>query len=155
MKVWKGFAPLKCKIFMWLAQKHRLPTNEQRFWHLLATSASCPLCSEDEDTNHLLVMCANAREIWDYFILIRTDAYCSLHGILASWFNTVAETTVSTAVDWTIWKHRNTKVFNNINEPMLVAARRCIEDVHLWANRCTKDCSCSQLLSWCMTFDPP
>jgi hypothetical protein len=30
-KVWKSAAPLKCKIFCWLAGKRRLPTNERRF----------------------------------------------------------------------------------------------------------------------------
>jgi hypothetical protein len=28
LKIWKGAAPLKSKIFLWLAHKKRLPTNE-------------------------------------------------------------------------------------------------------------------------------
>jgi hypothetical protein len=32
-KVWRSVAPLKYKIFCWLARKKHLPTNKQRFRH--------------------------------------------------------------------------------------------------------------------------
>jgi hypothetical protein len=61
--VWRSDAPLKCKIFCWLAKRRRLPTNERRFQHLLAPSAACPSCPLDEDVDHLLLACPRAREV--------------------------------------------------------------------------------------------
>jgi hypothetical protein len=68
-KVWRNAAPLKCKIFCWMAKRQRLPTNERRFRHSLANSATCPSCDQDEDTNHLLLGCSRAREVWMMFFL--------------------------------------------------------------------------------------
>ncbi|KAK1642240.1 hypothetical protein QYE76_060045 [Lolium multiflorum] len=65
--VWRSAAPLKCKIFCWLARKRRLPTNERRFRHHLSTSAACLSCPLDEDTDHLLLFCPQATEVWGHF----------------------------------------------------------------------------------------
>jgi hypothetical protein len=54
-KVWRSAAPLKCKIFCWLARCRHLPTNARRFWHRLMTSACCPGCDLDEDKDHMLL----------------------------------------------------------------------------------------------------
>jgi hypothetical protein len=72
-KVWRSVAPLKCKIFWWLAKRHRLPTNERRFRHQLSASASCPSCALDEDVAHLLLSCHRAREVWQFFNLEPPD----------------------------------------------------------------------------------
>ncbi|KAK1667804.1 hypothetical protein QYE76_055963 [Lolium multiflorum] len=61
-KVWRSAAPLKCKIFCWLARKKRLPTNERRFRHHLNGSATCLACPLDEDTDHLLLLCPRAKQ---------------------------------------------------------------------------------------------
>jgi hypothetical protein len=65
--VWRSAAPLKCKIFCWLARKKRLPTNERRFRHHLSTSATCLSCPLDEDTDHMLLFCPQATEVWGHF----------------------------------------------------------------------------------------
>jgi hypothetical protein len=36
-----------------------------------------------------------------------------------------------------------------------VTINRCIEDVRLWANRCTKSQSSVTLIAWCNLYDPP
>ncbi|KAK1644273.1 hypothetical protein QYE76_062078 [Lolium multiflorum] len=63
----RSVAPLKCKILCWLARKKRLPTNEWRFRHQLSSSASCLSCSHGEDTDHLLLMCSQTWEVWNFF----------------------------------------------------------------------------------------
>jgi hypothetical protein len=64
VKAWKSVASIKCKIFVWLAHKHRMSTNARKHRHQLATLAICP---EVEDVDHLLVGCCKAREVWDSF----------------------------------------------------------------------------------------
>ncbi|KAK1677310.1 hypothetical protein QYE76_038158 [Lolium multiflorum] len=61
-KVWRSAAPLKCKVFCWLAWKKSSPTNERRFQHQLSNTAACLSCSQYEDTDHLLLTCPSARE---------------------------------------------------------------------------------------------
>ncbi|XP_071685447.1 uncharacterized protein [Lolium perenne] len=56
-KVWRSAAPLKCKVFCWLAWKKRLPTNERCFRHQLCNTAACLSCFQHEDTHHLLLTC--------------------------------------------------------------------------------------------------
>lgn len=52
--IWKNYAPNKCRIFLWLAHKGMLYTNERRFRRGIAASADCPFCSSVESTNHML-----------------------------------------------------------------------------------------------------
>jgi hypothetical protein len=66
-----------------------------------------------------------------------------------------AEATITTAVAWSIWKRRNTLIFNHVDDSLSVTVRRCIEDVRLWAYRCSKPASAVSLYNWCIAFDPP
>jgi hypothetical protein len=109
----------------------------------------------DECTDHLLLGCAKAREMWDFFSLSPSAASPQLDGLLDSRFRSHEEATISTAVAWNIWKRRNVKIFYGIDEPLPVTARRCLEDVRLWAHRCSKAQTRDYLLYWCNNFDPP
>jgi hypothetical protein len=46
-------------------------------------------------------------------------------------------------------------VFNSEDESPASLARRCIEDVWLWAHRCRSADSKQSLQAWCINFDPP
>jgi hypothetical protein len=65
--IWRSAAPLKCKVFYWLARRWCLPTNERRFRHNLSPSATCISCPEDGDIDHLLLLCPQAKEVWNFF----------------------------------------------------------------------------------------
>jgi hypothetical protein len=153
VKAWKSVAPIKCKSFVWLAHKHRLSTNARRHRHQLATLAICPLCPEVEDVDHLLVGCCKAREVWDSFSY--SDGARGIDDLLDSRFRSSAEATVATAIAWNVWKRRNGKIFNEIDETLMIIRQRCIDDVRLWTNRCTKAAPRMYLLNWCHIFDPP
>jgi hypothetical protein len=61
--VWKSWAPLRCKIFAWLALQCRLLTTEQRHRHGLQDQVSaCFTClQEPGELNHILMDCVYAR----------------------------------------------------------------------------------------------
>jgi hypothetical protein len=65
------------------------------------------------------------------------------------------DSTIRAAIAWNIWKRRNAIVFNSKDEPLQVVTRRCIDDIRLWAHRCSNPASSDSLLSWCTQFDPP
>ena len=154
--VWKNAAPLKCRIFNWLVRRQRLPTNDRRFRHQLGVSPNCAFCSIVEDTDHLLVCCPRAREVWDLF-------YPSTNGLVASSVQELwaarcgdfVKTTICTAISWNIWKRRNAKVFNNVYEPLDAVKSRCMEDIRLWAYRCKSASAANALKSWCLAYEPP
>jgi hypothetical protein len=149
-KVWRSAAPLKCKIFCWLARKKRLPTNERRFRHHLGTSATCLSCPGDEDTDHLLLHCPRASEIWRFFHRDFDDHdYATFPDFWLLRCRTYEETTINTAIAWSIWKRRNALTFNGVIEDISMVAQRCLEDIRLWAFRCTTPASSHLLNSWC------
>ncbi|KAK1698455.1 hypothetical protein QYE76_015152 [Lolium multiflorum] len=125
-------APLKCKIFCWLARKKRLPTNERRFRHHLTTSAACLSCNTDEDTDHLLLFCPRATDVWEFFHCgFDPSAYSSFSDLCLKNSCSYEEATINTAIAWNIWKCRNALTFNGVVESgvRLRGRRRAVTDV--------------------------
>jgi hypothetical protein len=64
-QLWKGWAPNKCKIFIWLAIHNRCWTADRLQKRRLPHPAYCPLCDqEDEIAQHILTFCVFARQFW-------------------------------------------------------------------------------------------
>lgn len=64
--IWKCWAPLSCKIFMWLAIQYRVWTSDRRLRHgLQEESSTCFFCDQEEDAvDHILLGCVYARQVW-------------------------------------------------------------------------------------------
>ena len=64
--IWRSLAPLKCKLFAWLAMQHRIWTSDRRARHELQDRPSaCYTCLQEEDNaEHILVQCVYTREVW-------------------------------------------------------------------------------------------
>ena len=64
--IWRCWAPLSCKLFMWLAMQYRLWTADRRLRHGLQDQVSaCYICDQEEDTvDHILLRCVFARQVW-------------------------------------------------------------------------------------------
>lgn len=64
--IWRCWAPLKCKIFGWLALQRRLWTSDLRHKHGLQdqTSPCFTCCQKDDTVEHILTQCIYARETW-------------------------------------------------------------------------------------------
>jgi hypothetical protein len=155
-KVWRSTALLKCKIFCWLARKKRLPTNERWFRHHLGSSATYLSCPRDEDTHHLLLRCPMASEVWRFFHHDFDDQdYATFQDFWLLRCHTFEETTINTAIAWSIWMRMNALTFNGIIEDISVVTQRCLEDIRLWAFRCTTPASSHLLNSWWNGDDPP
>lgn len=72
--IWKSWALLLCKVFMWLTIQYRLWTSDRRLRHGLQDETSpCFLCEQEEDiVDHLLLQCAFARHVW-YLCFFKVD----------------------------------------------------------------------------------
>lgn len=128
--IWKVFAPLKCKLFMWLASKNRLWTADRRFRHgLQDRTSACFTCLQDEDTaQHILAHCAYAREVWflclqDVGLMI---AEPQRQVPFEEWWLSTREQVSQgdrrkfdspvILVSWMLWKQRNARVFANTGD---------------------------------------
>lgn len=124
--IWKNWAPLKCKIFMWLAIQHRIWTSDRRARHGLQDRPSnCFTCLQDEDNaEHILIQCVYAREVWhgclhelNLGVVRPTSEDELLHWWLEARRGFRKEhkrgfDSFVTAVAWALWKQRNARVFN-------------------------------------------
>lgn len=63
--IWKTWAPLRVKIFLWLTFRRRHWTNDRRARHGLEAREECYLCEQEPETiDHILCCCSYSREIW-------------------------------------------------------------------------------------------
>ena len=120
-RIWKSWAPPKCKFFLWLVAQNRCWTSDRLAKRGLNHPNNCPLCDQESETiNHLLVSCVFSRIFW--YKLLRQFGLHSLApqldavSFLDRWEQ--ASETVSgltrKGLDsliilgaWLIWKHRN------------------------------------------------
>jgi len=61
-RLWKSWAPNKCKVFLWLAIRNRCWTADRLEKRGLPHPNQCPLCDQENETvQHLLASCVVAR----------------------------------------------------------------------------------------------
>lgn len=123
--IWKSWAPMKVKFFIWLAVKERLWTADRRHRHGLQRNAECTFCEQElETTVHLLAACPYTKEVWhivstvlhiqnttslsetsltDYWVHKRRAMSRSLRKGMDSLFMLIS---------WIIWKQRNDRNFD-------------------------------------------
>ena len=60
-RLWKSWAPNKCKVFLWPAIRNRCWTADRLAKRGLPHPDKCPLCDQEETVQHLLASCVVAR----------------------------------------------------------------------------------------------
>lgn len=64
--LWRCWAPLSCKLFMWLTRQFRLWTSVRSLRHGLQDQrlACFPYDQEEDTVDHILLQCMYLRQIW-------------------------------------------------------------------------------------------
>lgn len=120
-RIWKFWAPGKCRSFLWLVAHNKCWTADRLENRGLPHPARCPLCDQAPETiNHLLVGCSFARDFW--FSLLRSVGLQPLSPqptdlSFDRWWLMVNSRTdgevkkglnsVITLGAWSLWEHRN------------------------------------------------
>ena len=130
--IWKTWAPLRIKIFLWLAFRRRHWTGDKRARHGLEAREMCYLCDQGRQTiDHILAECPFTREVWFHILqaLQRPLPQPAAATTLRWWrrlratYNGVRRRGIDSLfalVCWTIWKERNARCFreasSSVNE---------------------------------------
>jgi hypothetical protein len=128
-QVWKAKAPLKGKMFCWLALRYRLWTSDRRVNHSLQTTRSaCFTCLQAEDTvDHILIQCPYSRLVW-YGCFQAMSVHLqepTIEDNLENWWSATRVRVPKTdrrkfdalviLIARTLWKQRNAQVFGNVH----------------------------------------
>ena len=145
-RIWKSWAPPKCRFFLWLVAHDRCWTADRLAKRGLPHPEQCPLCDqEDETINHLLVSCVFSRQFW--FCLFQrfglhqlcpqpTDSSFDL------WWERSSNSTAGLTKKglnslvilgaWILWNHRNSCVFDGAAPSLAGVLRLALEECRLW-----------------------
>ena len=146
-RVWKSWAPPKCKFFMWLVAHNRCWTADRLAKRGLPHPDQCLLCDqEEEDIQHLLVGCVFSRDFW--FSLLSRFGFAALapqpsDQSFDNWWRKVDSAAsgdfrlgLNSLVilgAWSIWRHRNDCVFNGATPNVNLALALAREEAHWWS----------------------
>ena len=140
-RIWKTWAPPKCRFFVWLVAHNRCWTADRLARRGLPHPEHCPLCDQAAETiDHLLVQCVFTREFWfRFFSLMGLQALSpqSTEISFHSWWervNSAASDMARKGINslvilgaWTLWRHRNSCVFDGA-APSVAGALAVAED---------------------------
>ncbi|WVZ82995.1 hypothetical protein U9M48_030188 [Paspalum notatum var. saurae] len=145
-RIWKSWAPLRCKFFIWLALKNRCWTADRLAKRGLPRPIICPLCYQEQETmQHLLINCVFSCEIWAIVFtnlgmqaLIPQPDGKRFSGWWSGAVNQVPKevkkglNSLIILVAWEIWKHRNDCVFEGISPNVSVVCHSIVQEGNLW-----------------------
>lgn len=144
LRVWKTWAPPKCRCFLWLAAQKRCWTADRLAKRGLDHPSKCPLCDQEAETlGHLLVACVFSREFW--FKLLR-QLGLQLLAPQPGLPSMLCWEEVSWAVNrpikglnslialgaWIIWNHHNKCIFEGWTPNVSLALSLAREEILLW-----------------------
>ncbi|CAN1826391.1 Putative ribonuclease H protein At1g65750 [Linum perenne] len=123
---WKG--PNRIRLFLWLAVKDKLLTNDGRVRRGLSQEAQCTRCNDGSETiSHLLRNCSFAKETWTSLSCFDL-AEPSWQLPYVAWMQHYLSSDLSLQfgiVCWFLWKSRNERIFENkVESPSSVACKR-------------------------------
>ncbi|KAJ4766167.1 RNA-directed DNA polymerase (reverse transcriptase)-related family protein [Rhynchospora pubera] len=139
-KIWKLKAPPKVKIFLWLLLQDGLLTQQNLLVRNWPANDECPCCLARpfETACHLFLHCPFATALWNrirhfYLLppLILTDDLPEFWLRNSLVIGTVWDI-IWAATSWTIWKERNSRIFNSLTRPQFLLVQEISTLVEFW-----------------------
>jgi hypothetical protein len=145
-RIWKTWAPPKCRFFLWLATHRKCWTVDKLEKRGLDHLERCPLCDQERETiDHLLVASAFYRECW--FLLLRQFGLQVLapqpsSTIFMEWWHEASEAihgpfrdglnSVIVLGAWVLWNHRNRFIFDGLSPNIATVLIQVGDERRLW-----------------------
>lgn len=123
--IWKSWAPLRIKFFLWLAFRRRHCTGDRRARHGLEARKQCYLCDQGRETiDHILAECPFTREVWFFiFQALQRQLPQPTAATTLRWWRRLRAVyngdqrrgidSLFALVCWLIWKERNARCFRD------------------------------------------
>ncbi|WVZ93142.1 hypothetical protein U9M48_039148, partial [Paspalum notatum var. saurae] len=67
-RIWRTWAPMQCKLFMWLMVNNRCWTADHLAKRGLPHPEVCPLCDQAETINHIIFPCVFSKQVWTFIL---------------------------------------------------------------------------------------
>lgn len=147
--VWRGWAPAKCKIFLWMAMQRKILTADVLLLRGWDNNYFCPLCMRCLETAaHLFSECSWSRRVWD-----SVAAFVNLPSFASSEWNVDAplhewlqeltpQSTDAThrrgtqalamLICWELWLERNRRIFHQQELPLPTLVNRIRDEAAVW-----------------------
>ena len=145
-RLWKAWAPSKCKTFVWLAIRNHCWTADRLQKRGLPHPERCPLCNqEEENVQHILTSCVFARQFWFGVLQPLNLSHLtpgSSIGSFADWWrrswkklqkqHRKSFNSLCILGAWILWKHRNAFVFDGMAPNLQRALQDFKDESLLW-----------------------
>ena len=142
--IWSSDAPLRCKLFSWLAIQGRCLTADVLARRGMIHNEFCSFClTRPENAVHLLGTCPLALQLWCTILSRAQLPACFTPHATSSLLDWLEDTTkmlpkpqqrnwiaLSQLVWWTLWKERNSRIFNRRASTISEIFNRITEDCH-------------------------
>jgi hypothetical protein len=144
--IWYAWAPLRCKIAIWLILRGRIWTADRLAKRGLPHNAMCVMCNvAPEDAQHLFSGCVVTNIIWSNML-----NWAGLQQVvplmdrsLREWWqhrrarmegtNKTKLNSMVILVAWSIWRERNARVFDNAFKPVNVLIDQIMAEGKQWS----------------------
>lgn len=143
-ELWQTKAPPRVKIFFWIALHRRLWTAHRRMRHGLQDSDACVMCDQEQTSDHLLVACVVARELWAMVLAPAglMELVPTTLDELGSWWLNKRQRIDGAArpsfdsmvllITWTLWKERNDRTFSQTASAHPGLLQKVIKEASDW-----------------------
>ena len=146
-RIWKSWAPGKCKFFMWSVAHNRCWTADRLDKRGFNHPPKCPLCDQVGETiDHLLVSCVFTWQFW-FSILqefglqaiapqLEDCCFIDWWAGASSRFSGQVKKGVNSIIilgSWLVWKHHNFYVFDGGTPNLSRVVSTFREDVQQWS----------------------
>ncbi|XBJ25783.1 hypothetical protein VPH35_003355 [Triticum aestivum] len=146
--IWSGWAPGKCRFFMWTVMLGRILTADALLRRGWENDYFYPLCERSLETpSHLLIECPWSRTIWESLAtLADMPALCPANWTgdtkFARWIQRCHDSTAREKkkgllslvhmIAWEIWKERNRRIFQKEFLSLESFRRKIRDEIRLW-----------------------
>jgi hypothetical protein len=151
VRVWEVWAPMRVKLFLWLAIRRRHWTADRRRRHGLEARNACYLCDQQGETiDHIIVECPFARQLW---VDVAAALGCHIQeqpaGAIVEWWEvwrglwpseyTRGADSLLALIAWELWKERNARCFRGANTQLSAVKDTIRGQAELWISAGAKN----------------
>jgi hypothetical protein len=144
--IWDSDAPVRCRIFAWLAVQGRCLTADMLARRGWPHNDTCTLCTATEESaHHLLGCCPFTIQVWCRILPLANLPSCFLqsqHQPLLEWISNTRSMlpknkhrgwiALTQLVWWTIWKERNKRIFQAREDSMANIIATILGEADQW-----------------------